>query len=432
MSIVSAVCLLVALAAVSALLSALEATISSLRQHHISLLAGGKETPNVRLAVRQILAAPKTHLMGILIAGTAVNLAMAVIGIYLLTSHGESWGVRRIPGAIALFGALILFADILPKSVALAHPRDTLRRVATPLLVIHRFMEPLTRRLELVSDWIVTQLVPATLQSRALVTGDEIETWIEMRRDLGTLDDSESEIIQEIIRLGSKTAKDCMTPRVDTYVLSNATDPAEARTLIQHQPHWKIPVYQGERDAIVGVLDVKRFLLAGPESDFRKFVAPPNFVPETMRAIDLFKDHLQEPKSIAIVLDEYGGFEGLVTHTDIIEDIVSDAAPQPDPDPEIQDLGKGRLLVSGAARLDEIGDALGTNLESEGLDTIGGLVFNTLTYLPEPGTRVVLGTHVATVRKCSEKRIEEILLEATGLETVEGTVVEQTESRRRA
>ncbi|CAN5437386.1 CNNM domain-containing protein [soil metagenome] len=400
------------------MLSALEATISSLRQHHVTLLSGSAASPQFRQAIRQILDAPQTCLTGALIAGTLVNLAMAVVGIYLLTHHAdrwEQWGIRPLPGALLLFGTLILFADILPKSLVLAHPRDSLRHLAAPLLAVHRLMRPAAVRLETLSDWIVARITPHDLQSRALVTGDELETWIEMRRDLGTLDDAESEIIQDIIRLGTKTAKDCMTPRVDAFILPNDLPPAEAHRRVRHQPHWKIPIYKDGHDAIVGILDAKRYLLAGPESDYRKFVAPPDFVPETMRAIDLFTRHLQDPKSIAVVLDEYGGFEGIVTHTDLIEDIISDAAPQPDSSPEIQDLGGGRLLFTGAARLDDIGDALGTDLERDGLDTIGGLVFNTLTYLPQPGTRLVLGPLVATVQKCSHKRVEEILLEKSTL-----------------
>src|SRR5438045_7245675 len=116
---------------------------------------------------------------------------------------------------------------------------------------------------------------------------------------------------------------------------------------------------------------------------------------------------------MAIVVDEFGGTEGIITMADIVEDILSDAAPLGDADLYIEPLEDGKFLVSGNARLDDLSEHLGFELEAEGIDTIGGLVFNRLGYLPPSGTRFEMPRLAITVRRTSRKRIEEILLEKT-------------------
>jgi putative hemolysin len=132
-----------------------------------------------------------------------------------------------------------------------------------------------------------------------------------------------------------------------------------------------------------------------------------------MKAMDLLRNFLTHPQGLAIVVDEFGGTEGIITLSDIIEEIMSDAAPLGDADLYIEPLKDGRFLVNGNARLDDLSEHLGFELEAEGIDTIGGLVFNRLGYLPPSGTRFEMPRLAITVRRTGRKRIEEILLEKT-------------------
>jgi putative hemolysin len=129
--------------------------------------------------------------------------------------------------------------------------------------------------------------------------------------------------------------------------------------------------------------------------------------------MDLLRSFLTHPQGLAIVVDEFGGTEGIITLSDITEEIISDAAPLGQADLYIEPLDDGRFLVSGNARLDDLSEHLGFELEAEGLDTIGGLVFNRLGYLPPSGTRFEMPRLAITVRRAGRKRIEEILLEKT-------------------
>jgi CBS domain containing-hemolysin-like protein len=157
---------------------------------------------------------------------------------------------------------------------------------------------------------------------------------------------------------------------------------------------------------------VKLFLLDPAEHYTEKLIAP-SFVPETMRALELLKLFLTHPQGMAVVVDEFGGTEGIITTDDIVEEILSDAVPRSDVDLYIEPLENGKFLVSGNARLDDLSKYLGFRIDAQGIDTIGGFVFTRLGYLPPSGTKVEIPSLAITVRRTGRKRIDEILLEKT-------------------
>jgi putative hemolysin len=132
-----------------------------------------------------------------------------------------------------------------------------------------------------------------------------------------------------------------------------------------------------------------------------------------MRALELLKLFLTHAQGLAVVVDEFGGTEGIITLSDIVEEILGDAWPRGDADLYIEALEPGKFLVSGNARLDDLSEHLGFDLEAEGIDTIGGFVFNRLGYLPTSGTRLDLPRLAITIRRASRKRIEEMMLQKT-------------------
>jgi CBS domain containing-hemolysin-like protein len=161
------------------------------------------------------------------------------------------------------------------------------------------------------------------------------------------------------------------------------------------------------------VLEVNEFLLE-PGVSYVERLIPPSFVSETMKAIDLLRSFLQHPQGLAIVVDEHGGTEGMVTLSDLVEEIISDAVPKTDEALYIEPVGGDQFLVSGNARLDDLNELLTVKLEAEGLDTIGGFIFNRLGTLPRPGTQLEVDGLSMTVRRTSRKRIEEVLIRQRG------------------
>ena len=226
----------------------------------------------------------------------------------------------------------------------------------------------------------------------------------------GELSVGEREMIQEIIKLGDKTVKDCMTPRVDAFTIPDTLSNEEVIAQVRVKRHGRVPVYGDSPDEILGVLDVKSFLLDHDEHYTERLEAP-SFVPETMRALDLLRGFLTHTQRLAIVVDEFGGTEGVVTFNDIVEEVIGDAVPRGDEALYIEEIGKGKWLASGSARLDDLSELVGVDLEREGLDTIGGLIFNQLGYLPKPGTSVEIPPLRLEIRQSSRKRVLEVAVE---------------------
>jgi CBS domain containing-hemolysin-like protein len=186
----------------------------------------------------------------------------------------------------------------------------------------------------------------------------------------------------------------------------------EAIARLKKNRYRRVPVYADTPDQILGIIDVKLFLLDPSEHYTEKLIAP-SFVSETMGALELLKLFLTRPQGMGVVVDEFGGIEGVITMEDIVEEILGDVVPRDDVALYIEPLGNGRFLVSGNARLDDLSEYLGFQIDAEGIDTIGGFVFTRLGYLPSSGAKLEIPGLVITVRRAGRKRIEEILLEKT-------------------
>lgn len=397
---------LAGLVAASAFFSAIETALFSLQPVQIERLKAS--SPRLAAALSRLLANPRRLLSAILFADACVNLPLIVLCLFLMRVPGvlPFWAV-----ALATFAVVVLACDLIPKLVALAQPVRVARMGVRVLPRLLPAVDPMARLLQHLSERIADALTPASFQPHRELSEEEMETLVELSAEEGTLGEAETEMIQEIIKLGDKTAKDCMTPRTEAYALPDDLTNEEAIHDLRTHRYRRVPIYADTPDNILGVLDVKTFL-ADSRAHYTEVMTPPSFVPETMKALDLLRSFLRHPQRLAVVVDEFGGTEGIVTLFDIIEEIIGDAAPSGGAELLIEHAGDGRLIVNGSARLDELGERLGMNLEDEGegLDTIGGLVFNRLGYLPKPGAKLCVASLEITVRRVSRRRIQELLV----------------------
>jgi putative hemolysin len=267
---------------------------------------------------------------------------------------------------------------------------------------------PMARVLQRGSERIADMLTPARMQAHAPLTEAELETLVQVSAEEGILEATESEIIQEILKLGEKTARDCMTPRVDLFAIPDDLTNEEAMQRLREGRHRRVPVYGETPDDIVGMLEVTRFFL-NPGEPYAEQMNPPSFVPETMKALVLLKSFITHPQGMAIVVDEFGGTEGAVTLADIVEEIISDAVPSGEQELYIEPLGEGRVIAAGRTRLDDLAE-FGYKLETDGVDTIGGLIFNKAGSIPRVGTCLEIGNVWVRVRRCSRRGVEEVML----------------------
>ncbi len=408
----------------SALFSGLETALFALKSHQIQRLQ--EQHPSLADFLRTFRDNPRRVLNVLLLGDTMVNVPLVILCLVLiyegpLITHLPTW-----LAALAIFALVVLLCDLIPKLLALS----TAYRISALGVFTLKLMMPLLDRvghlLENASTLVIDRLTPAKLRVRPRISDEELETLVEMGEAEGTLHEAEGEMIQEIIKLGDKTAKDCMTPRVDTFAVPDDLPNEEAIALFKQRRHRRVPVYAETPDEIAGIVDVKQFLL-DPSRHYTETLIPPSFVPETMPAMELLRSFLSHPQGLAIVVDEFGGTEGIVTLGDIIEEILSDAAPLGNAELYIEPLEEGRFLVSGNARLDDLTEHLGLELVADGIDTIGGYIFNRLGYLPNVGARLEIPRLALTIQRVSRKRIEEVLLEKTAAgaeeapeETVDG------------
>ncbi len=394
----------------SALFSGLETALFALKRHQIERLQG--QHPSLADFLGNFRDNPRRVLNVLLLGDTIVNVPLVVLCLVLIWEGPLSTRFPTWQAALGIFTLVVLFCDLIPKLLALSTAYRISAMGVFTLKVMMPLLDKAGRRLEESSNAVIDRLTPAQLRVRPQISDEELETLVEMGEAEGTLQEAEGEMIQEIIKLGDKTAKDCMTPRVDTFTVPDDLPNDQAIALFQERRHRRVPVYAETPDQIAGIVDVKQFLL-DPSEHYTETLVPPSFVPETMRAMDLLRGFLNRPQGLAIVVDEFGGTEGIITLQDIIEEILSDAAPLGDADLYIEPLENGRFLVSGNARLDDLTEHLGFALNADGIDTIGGYIFNRLGYLPNVGARLEIPRLAFNIRRVSRKRIEQVLLEKT-------------------
>ncbi len=394
----------------SALFSGLETALFSLKSHQIQRLH--EHHPSLTDFLRLFRDSPRRVLNVLLLGGALVNVPLVILCLVLIWEGPLAGRMPSWVAALAIFAVIVLVCDLTPKLLAISKPYRLSTLGVFTLKVMMPVLDRVGRALESVSAGVIDRLTPAHLRVRRRMSDEELETLVEMGEEEGTLQEAEGEMIQEIIKLGDKTAKDCMTPRVDTFAVPNDLPNDEAIALFQERRHRRVPVYAETPDNIIGIVDVKKFLL-DPARPYTEALIAPSYVPETMAAANLLRRFISHPPGLLIVVDEFGGTEGIITLADIIEELISDAAPLGDADLYIEPLEEGRFLVSGNARLDDLTEHLGFELEADGIDTVGGYVFNRLGYLPNVGAKLEMPRVIFTVRRVSRKRIEEVLLERT-------------------
>src|SRR4030095_15302635 len=353
----------------SALFSGLETALFSLKPHQLRRLA--EDRAGLTKFVQLFQENPRRILNILLLGDRLVNVPLVILCLVLLWQGPFASRIPQWLAGIVVFAIVVLICDLIPKLLALSAPYRLSTIGALTLQISMPLLERVGHGLERVSTVIVDLLTPPRLRIRQRLSDEELGTLLEIGEEEGTLHQEEAQIIEEIIKLGDKTAKDCMTPRVDTFTLPDDLTNEEAIARLKEKRHRRVPVYADTPDQILGIIDVKIFLLDPSEHYTEKLIAP-SFIPETMRAVELLKLFLTHPQGMGVVVDEFGGIKGIITMEDIVEEILSDIEPRDGSEFYIEPLGNGKFLVSGNARLDDLTEHLGFQIDAEGIDTIGG------------------------------------------------------------
>jgi putative hemolysin len=402
------------LAGISAFFSGMETALFSINGFQVRRWK--EREPAVAEEFEKLMLNSRGVLSVILLTDTVVNIPLIILA--LIFVNAIPMPVPSWLKTLVIFGLIVFVCDLLPKVLALADPFRFSKDAICILKVVMPIAEPLSRSLQELAERTADLFGKARLVEQDHLDDQELETLFEMSVEEGEISPGEKEMILEIIKLGDKTVKDCMTPRVDAFAIPDSLSNEEAIAQIRLKRHGRVPVYGDSPDEILGVLDVKRFLLDHSEH-YTEHLEAPSFVPETMRAMDLLRAFLKHTQRLAIVVDEFGGTEGIVTFNDMVEEVIGDAVPRGDDALYIEEIGEGKWLASGSARLDDLGELIGVDLKREGLDTISGLIFNQLGYVPKAGTSCQIPPLRFEIRQSGRKRVLEVAVEKMNLPVAE-------------
>lgn len=390
-----------------AVISATETAIHSARDLEDKLERTGEGA--VAQKLRRITANPFVQLHRTLLLSATLNLALAALGLHLVSGPFRALGWQPWLTAPVLFAGTVLVGDVLPKFLAAYSPSAVLLGSLRILNPFRSILDPLARMADRATDALIRRLVPSRVKTRASMTREEFETLVEMREEQGLLAPEEAEIIREALDIERLTVRDCMVPRVDLTLLS-AEDAGEKAGMVLDQSAGRFVVIYGETpDIVVGVIDTLEWRLAG-RPDWRKMITHVPFVPETMPVLDALEKHLRRSVLPVLIVDEYGGLEGMVSQEEIADWLLYEAAPWQGEAGEIRDLGNGRYLVDGGARVEDVAQELNLTLPAGAIDTIGGFVFNQLGHVPKAGERIQVPGADLKVRRAVRARIQQVEL----------------------
>ena len=401
---------LVVLVGLSAFFSSSEIALFSIPKHRVEGMAEDGIPGAAR--VKALKEDPHRLLVTILVGNNIVNIAMssiatALLGLYL-------GGLAAVTAAtLGITAIVLLFGESAPKSYAVENTESWSIRVARPLKIAERVMLPLV----VLFDYLTRQINRLTGSTTGAietpyVTRDEIQEMIESGEREGVLEEEEHEMLQRIFRFNNTIVKEVMTPRLDmTAVPKNAEINETIETCIQ-SGHARVPVYEGSLDNVQGVVHIRDLVRdlnygesANDELELADLIQPTLHVPESKNVDELLTEMRENRMHMAIVIDEFGTTEGLVTMEDMIEEIIGEILEGGEEQP-IEAIDDDTVLVRGEVNIEDVNESLEIDLpEGQEFETIAGFIFNRAGRLLEEGEEITYDGVRITVESVENTRI---------------------------
>lgn len=395
---------------VSALFSASETALFSLSRSEVYQLSHGGRLE--KLAVR-LLSHPRTTLNTILLGNLLVNTAYAAASAMLVLSLEELGLAAWQSAIISLLPlvALILLAEIAPKSLALPMAMRLAPLAASSLLLLSKLFRPLLWVMDHVFVRPLTRIVSPQQTIAGDITAEELAALLELSAKRGLLNLQANALLQEIVELTDLRARDIMVPRVDMIACEVNAPVSEAAAKLRSSGLRRLPVYEGDLDHLLGIVYAKRVLLDA-QAKLRDLVVKAPFVPESAKIERVLLQFRVTRSQMAFVVDEYGGTAGLVTLDDVLEEIVGEIPDPRGPElPLFERINERQYLLDGDLGIHEWADAFRIDLVGRRISTVGGFVMYLLGRLPRPGDTVRYRNLRFTVESMRKRRIEKLRLD---------------------
>lgn len=414
----SQIIILLILLLLSAFFSSAETCLTTVNKVRMQTMAENK-TRNAA-TVLKLIEKPTQLLSAILIGNNIVNLTASS----LTTSYAIRIAQRSgLPISTSLFTGLatgvltiliLIFGEIVPKSLATVNAEKLALLYAKPVYAFTQILRPLAFLMNQISFGML-KLFRIDVSRRPAITENEFLTMVNVSHEEGVIESEEREMITNVVDFGDSLAKDVMVPKMDVEFANVDFTYQELMESYNKKKFTRMPVYKESRDNIVGIINLKDiFFYEGSHEDFKisEVMREPYFTYEYKKISELFFEMKKESIPMAIVLDEYGATAGLLTIEDLIEEIVGEIRDEYDgyEEDEITKLDDENYILLGVAKLDDINEELGINLESEDYDSISGHIINLLDHFPKTGEKVSDIFAEYTVLAAEKNRIDKVKL----------------------
>lgn len=397
----------------SAFFSSAETAFTAVNE--LSLKEMAEDGKKQAITALKLLKNKSKLLSAVLIVNNVVNLSASALTTTIALKYLGNGYVAIATGVLTF--VILVISEITPKTIATLKSEKIALRDSEMLFLIVNILTPIIFIVDKFSRAILKLLHVDPDAAREAMTEYELRSIVDVSHEDGVLESEEAQMINNVVDFGDSCAKDVMIPRVEMCSISVDASYDELKEEFFSKKYTRIPVYEETIDNIVGVLNMKDILFYENYDGFsiRNLMRTPNFTFEYKKTSDLLMEMRENTIPMIFVLDEYGATVGLVTLEDLLEEIVGEIRDEYDEDEKdlIQKISDTEYRVDGSMKLDDINNALGTNLESEEYDSIGGLIIERLDHIPEINESVELeGLYIRLIVEQMDKtHIESVIME---------------------
>ena len=375
------------------------------------------------------------RVMNVLIYMLYCIVCMVCLGIPLYVRLAVIWeaeiAAQVVVFLIVLFVSLIFLmslGEMLPRRIAMQHAEGVVMTTSASIKILNAVLKPVTVCIAGLAILFLKLFRQRADLNDNEYSEDDIVEMLEAGQESGELKEEGKKMITGVFAFDDILAYEIMTPRTDVFAIDINDDPSEYIDELMSLKYSRIPVYEDDSDNIIGILNIKDYLIQARELgfdnvDIRAILRTPYFVPETKNIDSLFFELQRTKQQIAVLIDEYGGFCGIVTMEDIIEEVMGDIDDEYDEEEqELTKIGEDLYMIEGSMDLNDINEELGTNLESENSETIGGLIIDMFGEIPDEddiGKEVFVDDVVFTINSVKDRRIEKVIMKINKTEDKE-------------
>ncbi|MGN0156427.1 MAG: HlyC/CorC family transporter [Lachnospiraceae bacterium] len=408
-SIIQLIILLI-LICLSAFFSSAETSLVTVSPIKVKALV---ESGNKRaLTLQKIIDNHSKMLSAILIGNNIVNIAASSLTTTLTIKLFGSYAIGITTGLLTLI--ILLFGEITPKNVAMLKAESLALAYSPIILFLMNILTPVIFLVDKIASGVL-HLFHIDPNKKNMITETELRTYVDAGHEDGAIESEEKEMIINVFDFSDSVAKDIMIPRIDMVTIAENAGYKELMDLFRECMYTRIPVYKEEHDNIIGLVNIKDFILVSDKDTFRvsDIIRDAYYTYEFKKTADLLIELRETTNNVAFVLSEYGACVGMITLEDLLEEIVGEIRDEYDEDEDefIKKVGKDSYLIDGNRKLDDINDELNTNLSSEDYDSIAGLVLQILDRMPAAGDEVTTDDGIKIkVESVVQNRITKVLL----------------------